>query len=469
MKYLVTLSLAAGLSVSIANAVPGNLAARASYPTIRRDVVVIGGGSSGTYAAVKLRRMGKSVAVVERQGAFGGHTTTYHVPDSDITIDYGVQGYGDVDVIRNLFASFEIPLDQVPLSETGFGIPNYMDFRNGQTIPDFNFSTALAGFQAQSERYPYLYYSTRLPNPVPRDFLLPFGEFLAKYHLENTTYNMFYNLEGFGDLLSQATLYVLKYFNREYLAVLDPDYEGALVTTRRYNQELYERAQELLGDDALVSSRVVSATRSNSGVRVVVRTPNGSRTIVAEKLLIAMPPLASNMDPFGLNSAERSLFTKFKASGWYVGLVRADGLPESFAYQNTRPDTRHNLPQLPALYQMSPTVVPGIYLVRYGSLGQTPDATVKRDMLRTFNRVRTSVLGQQSNQFRPAELLAFSSHYPFNLHVATNEIARGFYNKLDDLQGRRSTWYTGAAIISHGTGALWNFTDNLVDRMYEED
>lgn len=469
MKSLVTLSLVVGLGVSIVDAVPRNLAARGSYPTIRRDVVVIGGGSSGTYAAVKLKRMGKSVAVVEKLASFGGHTSTYHVPGSDITIDYGVQGYGDVDVIRDLFASFNISLDQIPLSETGFGIPNYVDFRNGQPIPDFNFFTSLAGFQAQSERYPYLSYSTRLPNPVPKDFLLPFRDFLAKYNLQNTTYNVFYNLEGFGDLLSQATLYVLKYLNQEYLAALHPDYKGALVTTRRYNQELYERAQELLGKDALVSSHVLSATRSKSEVRIDVRTPSGSKTIIAKKLLIAMPPMTSNMEPFSLDTTEKDIFSKFKASGWYVGLVRASGLPESFAYQNTRPDTLHNLPQLPSLYQMSPTVVRDIYLVRYGTLGKTPDATVKSDILKTFNRVRASVLGQQSKQFQPAELLAYSSHYPFNLHVTAHEISKGFYNKLDDLQGRRSTWYTGAALISHGTGALWNFTDNLVDRMYERE
>ncbi|KAK7427464.1 hypothetical protein QQZ08_006070 [Neonectria magnoliae] len=467
MKPVVTLSLVAGLGVSIANAVPADVEARTTYPTVRRDAVVIGGGSSGTYAAVKLRRMGKSVAVVETRESFGGHTSTYHVPGSDITIDYGVQGYGDLAVVRNHFASFDITMDQLPLSETGFGIANYVDFRNGQTVPDFNFSMDLFGFKKQSERYPYLYYSTRLPDPVPKDFLLPFREFLAKYDLEDTAYNMFYNLEGFGDLLSQTTLYVLKYFNREYLAALDPGFKGALVTSRRYNQQLYDRAEEMLGDDALVSSRVVSATRTKSGVTVVVRTPNGIKTIQAKKLLVTMPPLASNMEPLVMDKTERALFTKFAASGWYVGLVRASGLPANFAFQNTRPDTPHNLPKLPSLYQMSPTVVPDIYLVRYGTTGQMPDALIKRDITKTFDRVRTAALGKKAKALRPAELLAYSSHYPFNLHVTPREISNGFYNKLDDLQGHLSTWYTGAAIISHATGALWNFTDHLVDRMYE--
>ncbi|KAI5463846.1 hypothetical protein BGZ63DRAFT_413347 [Mariannaea sp. PMI_226] len=445
-----------------------DLPSRAPYhASIRRDVVVIGGGSSGAYAAVKLHRMGKSVAVIERLDAFGGHTSSYHVPGSNITIDYGVQGYGDEEIIRRHFASFDLPLDQLPLSETGFGISSYLDFRNGQILPNFTYSRDLIGFARQSGRYPYLYWSTRLPTPVPADFTLPFKDFLEKYGIEDTAYNMFYNLEGFGDLLSQTTLYVLKYFNREYLAVLRPDFQGALVTSRRYNQELYVKSQELLGDNAFVDSRVISATRNRSGVTLVVQSPRGLILVTAKKLLVSMPPLLSNMAPLGLDSAETSLFSKFKPTGWYVGLVHASGLPLGFAYQNTRPDTKHNIPQLPALYQMSPTQIRDIYLVRYGSPVNTPDDVIKADIIKTFNRVRAVVLGKRADSLESAKLLVYSSHWPFNLHVAPREIATGFYNKLDDLQGQKSTWYTGAAVISHATGALWNFTDHLVDRMFE--
>lgn len=41
-----------------------------------RDVVVIGGGASGTYGAIALKDMGRSVVVVEREPHFGGHVNT---------------------------------------------------------------------------------------------------------------------------------------------------------------------------------------------------------------------------------------------------------------------------------------------------------------------------------------------------------------------------------------------------------
>jgi heterodisulfide reductase subunit A-like polyferredoxin len=41
-----------------------------------RDVVVIGGGASGTYGAIALKDMGRSVVVVEKESRFGGHVNT---------------------------------------------------------------------------------------------------------------------------------------------------------------------------------------------------------------------------------------------------------------------------------------------------------------------------------------------------------------------------------------------------------
>ena len=43
---------------------------------ITRDVCIIGGGSTGTYSAIRLRDMGKSVVVVEKKDVLGGHTSS---------------------------------------------------------------------------------------------------------------------------------------------------------------------------------------------------------------------------------------------------------------------------------------------------------------------------------------------------------------------------------------------------------
>lgn len=40
------------------------------------DMQIIGRGSSGTYSAIKLRDLGKNIAMVEAKAVLGGHTKT---------------------------------------------------------------------------------------------------------------------------------------------------------------------------------------------------------------------------------------------------------------------------------------------------------------------------------------------------------------------------------------------------------
>ncbi|KLU86082.1 hypothetical protein MAPG_05101 [Magnaporthiopsis poae ATCC 64411] len=45
----------------------------ASTPYLETDVLVVGGGSAGTYAAIQLADRGKRVLLVEKSGKLGGH------------------------------------------------------------------------------------------------------------------------------------------------------------------------------------------------------------------------------------------------------------------------------------------------------------------------------------------------------------------------------------------------------------
>ena len=71
---------------------------------ITRDVAVIGGGSAGTYSAIRLRDMGKSVVVIEGKDRLGGHTETYTDPLTNATLDFGVQVFHPIDIVKNYFA-----------------------------------------------------------------------------------------------------------------------------------------------------------------------------------------------------------------------------------------------------------------------------------------------------------------------------------------------------------------------------
>lgn len=251
---------------------------------IIRDICVIGGGSSGTYSAIRLHDEGKSVVIIEAKDRLGGHTQTYTDPSSNATVDYGVVVWHNTSLVKSYFTRFNIPLVDVPNTP----LPTeHVDFRTGKVVTGYAPSdptAALTEYGAQLAKYPYLDDGFSLPDPVPADLLLPFGDFVKKYAIGNAV-NICYNYaQGFGDLLSHTTLYVFKVCG---LTILQG---GFLTSANQDNSELYEKAQAELSQDVLLESRVIAMDRSSSGVKVLVQTPSGVKLILANKIIIAIPP-----------------------------------------------------------------------------------------------------------------------------------------------------------------------------------
>lgn len=77
---------------------------------ISRDFTIVGGGSAGTYAAIRLQDLSYSVAVIEQTGRLGGHTQTYDDPATGETIDYGVRAWHKIPEVNNYFARLNVSL-----------------------------------------------------------------------------------------------------------------------------------------------------------------------------------------------------------------------------------------------------------------------------------------------------------------------------------------------------------------------
>jgi hypothetical protein len=431
----------------------------AASNVITRDVVVIGGGSSGTYAAIRLRDLGKSVVVVETGDRLGGHTHTYTDPGTGATIDIGVVVWHELPIVRDYFARFDVPLVKASFDQAG-QTSVYVDYRTGKVVPGYapsDPSAALGAYAAQLSQYPYLEAGFDLPNPVPPDLLLPWGDFVKKYNLGAAVNTIFNFGQGLGDILKQPTLYVMKNFGLDILRNLSV---GFLTTERHDNSELYEKAQAELGADALLRSRVIATDRDAAGyANLLVQTPSGLKIIRAKKIVLTAPPKLDNLFGFDLDATETSLFAQFGNSAYYTGLLRNSGIPDNLSVNNIGDGTPYNLPSLPGVYSISPTGVPGLHSVKYGSPKQLSDTQVKADILAAVKRLRTA--GTVPTATTP-EFAVFASHSPFELTVSPSAIQNGFYRKLYALQGRNRTYYTGAAFHTHDSSLLWQFTEALL-------
>ena len=432
----------------------------ASVPAkIVRDVCVIGGGSAGTYAAIQLRNLGKTVAVLEKESRLGGHAQTLIV--NGLPINIGVQVFeGSSPLVTNYCSQLNVPL--IPVPSSGPLPTANVDFRTGAPVnlPPTNpaaLGAAIGKYlQILETQFPYLDTGFNLPDPVPADLLMPFGDFVTKYGLQALVPTVFAFAEGLGDILANPTLYILKNFS---LSVVGSIATNSFVLVPTGTASLYDAAANFLGSDAMVNAEVLGAVRGADHVDVYAETPNGLVHIQAGKLVFAIPPTMQNVALLAPDALEASLFSRFFSNYYATSLVKFDGVPPGEAVTNVAANTNYNLPPLPSMYGLQATAVPNYFVGLFGSQNWLPDVAVKCIMNEQLNKVAGSGIFP-GMKFDGIE--TFSSHAPFNMMVSPGDIAGGFYSKLNGLQGHNRTYYTSAAFQTNDSSLIWRFTQGLL-------
>ena len=434
------------------------------YPvdTQSRDVCIVGGGSAGTYAAIRLLDQNKTVIVIERRDRLGGNTQTYIDPVTGAPIDIGVDIWHNNALVSDYFQRLNVPLVSVNDLGSPF-VTIYPDFQTGQIVSGYapvDPTSALQAYTEQLLKYPYLDNGFNLPDPVPSDLLIPFGEFVNKYNLSAAVSLIFQTVEAIGNLLQVPTLYVMKYMG---LTVVEGFENGFVTTAAHDNSQLYQSAQAVLAtaNAVLLSSNVISTTRDDNGAKIAVSTPAGLKHFQCKRLVLAIPPTPRNLAPFAFNATEISLFQQFTATGYYTGLIRNSGIPDNTSIQNTAADNPYNLPTLPCLYGFGATGVPGLHQVLYASSLPSPIKAVEADIIKTLKRL------QAAGTVSPSlpEFAIFVSHSPFQFTVSVDAIQNGFYSHLNALQGVRSLFLTGAAFEAQDSSLIWQFTESLLPQI----
>lgn len=434
------------------------------HDIITRDICIIGGGAAGTYAAIRLGDMNQSVIVVERRDRLGGNTQTFTDPVTQIKADIGVEVWHNLDIVKSFFSRFNVPLTII--SEDQSSNVEFIDFTSGAQLNGYpanqgNMTAALQAYAAQLTKYPFLDGGFELPDPVPTDLLIPFSDFVAKYNLSAAMTPLMDYSQGLGSFMNYPTLYFMKLAG---LSILEGIQNGFLTTAHRDNSEVYRNAQAFLlaADSLLLHSSVVSTDRDRDDVvKLVVSTPSGHKTIQAKKIIFAIPPTLENLRNFDINAEEHSVFKQFSATGYYTGLLRNSGIPANIGTLLSRgSNTKYHVPILPNIYTISPSTIPGLQHVFYGSDTILPTDQVTDNIITTVQRIFPNVTATA-----PPKFAVFSSHSPFMFTVPPSAIKAGFYRNLNKLQGYRHMYYTGAAFQTQDSSLIWQFTETLLRRV----
>jgi hypothetical protein len=438
--------------------VPGLLSVAAAF---EYDVVVVGGGSSGTHAAIRLQQSGKSVALVEKECRLGGHTNTYNDMVTGNTFNYGTQVLVNTTTVHDFFASLNISLAPFKPGKQ----PQAVDFRNSVVGPswpvvDANASAAaLDKYQALLAQYQDDFFrGYHLPDPVPEDLLMPWGDFLRKYDLGALAYDGFLQFQGMGNILAQPTLYVMKLFNPMQVSARKGK---SKVSEANHNmQALWDAAEHKLrdGNSTVVKcANIMSITRKSSCVRLAAHTPSGIQTIRAKKLLVTIPPKVSLLNQFfDLTTEETDLFSRFNSSYYWNAVVSNTGFPQGVSMYNYDPQAAFGIPGLPGAYYFN-AEIDDLYSVQYSTPAESSDEYFVSDILTSVQRIRDTLNLPLINS--STFIRASNNHSPFSLTVSVDEIRGGFYKRFMSLQSVSNTFWTGANWASGSSSTIWDFTE----------
>ncbi|KAJ6436902.1 FAD dependent oxidoreductase [Purpureocillium lavendulum] len=309
----------------------------AAHELLERDVVIVGGGASGSYAAVRLREdYGKRVALIEREE---------------------ILSFIDAGNATGFFDRLSIKRDRGtnPAVNT-----TYIDFKTGNvvaytppTVPAQ--LDVLRKFLSIVEPWEQLiqpgYFDFPEPRDIPNDLLIQFGQFIAMHSLEGAMPFIYQTTGlGLGNLTNAITLFALQAFSPS-MARSTLGLQGSVVPASGRNRDLYDAIGRLLGSGVLYSCTVVSATRNDHGVKITTRKSKSGlhTTIQAKRLLVAIEPTETNTAPFHLDEQEREMLSKFTYTQEYTGIIDNEILVANTTYFNLQVATQCRATKLPLL------------------------------------------------------------------------------------------------------------------------
>ncbi|KAL4948186.1 hypothetical protein BDW69DRAFT_189493 [Aspergillus filifer] len=428
---------------------------------ITRDVCILGGGATGTYAAVQLMERGHSVVVVERENRLGGRSDTLYLPDGRY-IDYGIRAYFKLQVVLDFLEQLHVDWEIYvpPLIHT-----DYINFKTGMRVPDNNslLDTVLALLRYRASIQPFEYLRSGgyyLPDPVPEILLRPFKEFVEEHDVAGVLRLLYTFSDPLSDVLGTPLLYVLQMFG---IPQIDALLAGPLIHPKNGSNEIFRAAAGRIGEsNILYGTTAVNATRDSTGVELIVNRAGTRQTIRARQVLIAFAPLLRELQGFDLDDIEHGVFSKLMHQNYYAAVFNSTGLPTGYYIYNSDPANEPgNLPTGDYQSVLDYHGIPGYYATRIVGDENFTQADAQQRVIDDLQRMAD--VG--TYPVRDAHIITMESHTPIAVSVPVDDVRNGFYKQLYALQGHRSTYYTGFTFCVDYSAQLWNYTLSIVDRM----
>jgi hypothetical protein len=441
---------------------------------LNTEVAIIGGGAAGTYAAVRLREdFNTSIVLIEPKTHLGGHVSTYNVPETNTTLEYGVQSYVRNTAAINFFARFNISTQTFAARrltainvdvETGAPLKGYVPpTANATTEALKRWLDIVSKYEKQLEPG---YWDFPQPKDIPEDFLLPVEDFVKLHQLEAAIPRILaISGVGYGGIRNLLTFNLMQAFGASLTRqVLD----NQLLAPIGSNSLVYQRALGLLGTDVLLSSTIQKVQRTSTGVQILVKQGTQEYRINAKRILFTAPPSLSVLAPYDLDEKETKVFSKWNITGEVIGVAKISCIPEntsvSYIPSAAVPANQVALKDWPYQLRLDSTGPTGLGLFRviFGANYTLSIDEVKEKVTTSVQKLKNAgtVMGDCSVEFK-----ATSDHTRPVWKQSAEQLEDGFVQELYSLQGHKATWYTGSVWGAPYSSTVWAYTDTVLPKL----
>ncbi|MBW2233460.1 MAG: FAD-dependent oxidoreductase [Deltaproteobacteria bacterium] len=402
----------------------------------------MGAGPSGLMSAHTLARLGyRNVTVFERNDRVGGKVHTF---DGVVQAELGaLLIFPDYEVVLGLADELGVPYlpdsqRKYILDENG-ALWEFQDFLRQRydaeeiAVAMDNYAKALETFASVGASYTDLH----------PDLTLTFDAFVDKYDFEPVARLIRSRMVGFGFAYYEQVpaAYYMKIIG-SLVQVGESELEApptVIFPLPKGFQALWEAVADPL--DVRLNAEVTKISRAAlPGGRPITVTINGQQELRFDRVIISAP-LPSVADFLDVTDEERDLFERVRSNRFFVTVFAVLGLTNRDAWffdANSSPDRINHVAVWTATSQrrvVSPNFAAPVFTAYQVAEWQATDAEVA-EALRSDVSAAGGVV---------AEVLV-QAEWPYFPHVGSDDLAAGFYDRVEALQGQLGTYYVGSGV-----------------------
>ncbi|OME71345.1 hypothetical protein BSK65_09835 [Paenibacillus odorifer] len=385
---------------------------------------IIGAGISGVTAAYQLAKKGYNhITLLEKSDRVGGkcHSIEYKGKTYEMGTLIGLPTYKHT---IELMREFDL-MDKGPLLERGFFDTNG---RKTTQIP----MDQIQMFTQEFKRLPEIlkrYKSLQEPGflHLPADLCQPFSDWCTENELSviGQVYMHYFNTFGFGSIQDVPAAYVLKFLTYDnLLSFIEITH---MITWPKGVTELIRRMADQVEDLRLTCEVLHMEQDGNGQVRVET-----NQDIFYFDKVIYTASLEHLGDMIHLSSVDRALFECIIYERFRVYAYRVKGLPELSGYIpcNMNPERKGHM--MAWYYRWADMGTTDLVTVYVAENDEMTDLEMRE---KVENKLRE--LGGENIRLY---MMKRWKQFP---HVDSNAIREGFYERLDQMQGRDKIYYAG--------------------------